>query len=535
MKSLTTALLSVLLLPSLAQADFLDGRLVDANGNGIPFADLDFKNNGSGGNPTVLNDGTDALGYFHVTIPAGNYEVTFNPPQPPASTCLQHVIPSVVVSGTTNIGTVVPPSGVGLYGTVLGPTGLPVAGINIDVIDASGNNLNLLFGSTDAAGAFAIAVPAGQHELRLDTSGLVGTPAPKALSVAAPADTQLGSISLSQGYLVTAIVRRPGNLALANANLDVRDVLTGDKLYTPGDSSNATGFLDVVVPAGNYYFDFFPPAGQLLAALRVGPTSIAATSNLGIVTLAQGVALSGTVSGTGAGALSGIDIDVRDQATQVELPLYNDQTSLTGQYTVYLPAGLFTVEFQPQGAPWSRSVVGNVSVAAATTLNATLPLAVVSFCSGDGSLVTPCPCGNVGQLGRGCDNSIQSGGSLLTASGWILPDTLQLTASGELPTALSIFLQGTSASANGAVFGDGVRCAAGSLKRLMTRNASGGVVSFPNPGDPGIKDRSAALGDVILAGQERIYQVYYRDPNLAFCAAPQGSSFNVSNALRVSW
>jgi hypothetical protein len=40
---------------------------------------------------------------------------------------------------------------------------------------------------------------------------------------------------------------------------------------------------------------------------------------------------------------------------------------------------------------------------------------------------------------------------------------------------------------------------------------------------------------VILAGQERIYQVYYRDPNLAFCAAPQGSSFNVSNALRVSW
>ena len=115
------------------------------------------------------------------------------------------------------------------------------------------------------------------------------------------------------------------------------------------------------------------------------------------------------------------------------------------------------------------------------------------------------------------------------------PKQIDRAACGELPTALSIFLQGTSASANGAVFGDGVRCAAGSLKRLMTRNASGGVVSFPNPGDPGIKDRSAALGDVILAGQERIYQVYYRDPNLAFCAAPQGSSFNVSNALRVSW
>jgi hypothetical protein len=31
----------------------------------------------------------------------------------------------------------------------------------------------------------------------------------------------------------------------------------------------------------------------------------------------------------------------------------------------------------------------------------------------------------------------------------------------------------------------------------------------------------------------RHYQIYYRDPALAFC--PSGGAFNVGNALRVTW
>jgi hypothetical protein len=33
----------------------------------------------------------------------------------------------------------------------------------------------------------------------------------------------------------------------------------------------------------------------------------------------------------------------------------------------------------------------------------------------------------------------------------------------------------------------------------------------------------------------RHYQVYYHDPDLSFCAGPQGDTFNVGNALRVTW
>jgi len=62
-----------------------------------------------------------------------------------------------------------------------------------------------------------------------------------------------------------------------------------------------------------------------------------------------------------------------------------------------------------------------------------------------------------------------------------------------------------------------------------------GSISRPGVGDPPITTRSAALGDPILPGERRYYQVYFRDGNAAFCPLPTGNSFNVSNAVKVSW
>ena len=141
----------------------------------------------------------------------------------------------------------------------------------------------------------------------------------------------------------------------------------------------------------------------------------------------------------------------------------------------------------------------------------------------------------MGLIGRGCQNSSSTGGALLTATGAVAPDTVVLTASNELPHPLSIFLQGTTENPSGLLFGDGVRCVSGVLKRLYTKNAVNGSVSAPGPGDPSISARSAILGDPITAGQTRTYQVYYRDNILSFCPSPPGDSFNVSSALRVNW
>ena len=159
-----------------------------------------------------------------------------------------------------------------------------------------------------------------------------------------------------------------------------------------------------------------------------------------------------------------------------------------------------------------------------------------SFCAGDGSLATPCPCGNNGAAGRGCRNSNQqSSGALLTVSGTWSPDTVVLTASDMLPSVSCIFLQGSQQNPNGFLFGDGVRCVAVSLKRLYLKTASGGTASAPGPGDLPISARSAFLGDPIAPGSQRFYQVYYRDPDPLFCPTPIGDGWNVTNGAIVNW
>jgi YVTN family beta-propeller protein len=158
------------------------------------------------------------------------------------------------------------------------------------------------------------------------------------------------------------------------------------------------------------------------------------------------------------------------------------------------------------------------------------------YCSGDASLTTGCPCGNTGVAGRGCANS-QSGsiGAWITSSGAVNPDTVVLYASGMLPTASAIYLQGDASSAAGIVFGDGVRCVAGALKRMAIKPSVGGASQYPESGDLSISARSAQVGDAFGPGATRYYATYYRDSNVAFCPTPVGNGWNITNGLVVTW
>lgn len=157
------------------------------------------------------------------------------------------------------------------------------------------------------------------------------------------------------------------------------------------------------------------------------------------------------------------------------------------------------------------------------------------FCHGDGSALQ-CPCGNNGASGRGCENSALTGGAVLTSSGnaSLADDQVVLSVSGEPPGALSIFFQGERA-VTPTLFGDGLLCVGGSLKRMYVTHATSGSVSAPLPGDPSISLRSAFLGDGITPGSTRYYQSFYRDPEPTFCPSPEGAGWNTSSGLALPW
>jgi hypothetical protein len=157
------------------------------------------------------------------------------------------------------------------------------------------------------------------------------------------------------------------------------------------------------------------------------------------------------------------------------------------------------------------------------------PTSATTYCYGDGS-GTACPCGNASAVGNqeGCLSSLGTGGKLVTSGlARITNDSFHLQGS-RMPNSSTLYFQGTTQVAAGAggVFGDGLRCAGGSVVRLGITSNVNGSSSYPGVGDPSVSVKGA-----LTSGVTRTYQIWYRN-SAAFC---NPETFNLTNAASVVW
>jgi hypothetical protein len=151
------------------------------------------------------------------------------------------------------------------------------------------------------------------------------------------------------------------------------------------------------------------------------------------------------------------------------------------------------------------------------------------FCFGDGSGAA-CPCLNASPPGAqaGCLNSLNVG-ARLTGSGFasVAFDSLVLQGA-DMPNSTALYFQGTTQFGGGAgvAFGDGLRCAGGTILRLGVELNSGGASHYPAGGDASVSVRG-----LVAAGDVRTYQIWYRNAG-AYCTP---STFNLSNGLSLTW
>jgi len=98
-----------------------------------------------------------------------------------------------------------------------------------------------------------------------------------------------------------------------------------------------------------------------------------------------------------------------------------------------------------------------------------------------------------------------------------------------MPNSSALYFQGTlqQSGGAGAVFGDGLRCAAGSVIRLGTALNAAGASQYPSGGAA----LPVSVKGAVPAGATRTYQVWYRNAG-AYCTP---STFNLSNGLQVAW
>ncbi len=151
------------------------------------------------------------------------------------------------------------------------------------------------------------------------------------------------------------------------------------------------------------------------------------------------------------------------------------------------------------------------------------------YCSGDGT-ATACPCGNASAYGSdaGCLNSGGVGGRLRASGSVSVSNDTVVLAGSDMRNGPCLYIQGSAAfnSGFGAVFGDGLRCAAGAVIRLGILVNVAGNSQYPGPSDQPVSIKGAcAPGDV------RTYQIWYRDAQ-PFCAP---ETYNLTNGVAFAW
>ena len=409
--------LSLLLVDS-ARADTLLGQIVDANGFGIAGVKLDVQDL-AGLDPVVENGVTDALGNFEATLPAGLYRIVFEPPVPPLSTHLPGEIESLLVSGAVSVGTIALEPGVSVSGRLVDASFVPVANVDLDVRnEATGEEILLLNDNSDPFGLFTIVVPIGSIGLQIDPSPVLpgfGVFAPQELALSTPFNLDLGDVILQPGFTASGVLLDPSGLPVPNADFDFEDSLTGAEIYTPGDNTDAFGFFSIIVSEGLFDIQICPPEGTLLVSRRFHDVPVNDTVNAGLVGLDFGVLLSGTVVDCVGGPVAGVDLDVRNDATGIGVPLCGDNTDEFGFYSVVVPTGVYDLIFTSFDLG-TGALNNNVSVFGNTLSNANLP------CCPPGEVAVRNGSG-VNPLAFSASNSPSLGGTL----------QLEIDASGHSP------------------------------------------------------------------------------------------------------
>jgi len=255
-------------------------------------------------------------------------------------------------------------------GTVTGGPGIPLAGVNIDVLDGLGASLALSQDFTLADGSFELFIcdpiaiglytlvfspPPGSSYFPEQLAGVFLTPPGVALPTV---------VELERGSRVLGVVVDEASVGIEEVDLQFIDPVSGVLVPFSGDVTGPDGSFSVLVTSGTWDVVFretlaTSPAGPYVPEL-LGDLPLPADVSLGTIVLRDAIPLSGTIRGPGAQPLAGADVDVRDPLTGAEVLILGgaDTSGLDGGFTVPVPQGSWELEIEPpSGVPLVAQLV----------------------------------------------------------------------------------------------------------------------------------------------------------------------------------
>jgi hypothetical protein len=376
LSSLTVALLLALgaLFPRATQAQFSISGTVTGPG-AAPVANVDvLLFDGSGtplGIPATLTNlaGAYIIDNLPFGLPAGDYEVRFDPP---TATGLLFTQDPITVVGNTTLNVSLTFGSI-LSGFVRDTLGVGIPNIDLNFRDENtGNTINPPGDNTDGLGFYSVVIPPAIYRLTYRPVGGEPFISLELRDVSVLTDTAI-NVTLLGALVISGQVLGPGGVPVFDADFDAVDVTTGIKLVTPGDNTDVAGNYSFMVPPGTYDINVAALLPDKLTPQLL--TDVVVTSDITLnFQLLAGVLVSGVVRDVFAAPVVGADIDLTNSLTGVGLFTPSDKTDAFGIYQVIAPPAVYDLDVQPLVSSGLAPVrLVSVPINIDTTIDVTAP------------------------------------------------------------------------------------------------------------------------------------------------------------------
>ena len=339
-----TGLSSPIKLPELVQ---VTGTVESSSGNVEANASLDLKDNN--GNDYYVN--TDSSGQFTVYLPDGTYtfdSVMVNVNNNPTTISLGSTYTITVANGNvTGLSSPVQlPELVPVTGTIEDSNGKPENNVYFSFVDSNGNGFSA---STNSSGQFSVSLPDGTYKLSgvdvnlSNSSEWVQFASPYTFTVANRKATGLPTtIQLPEMVQVTGTVEDSSGSPVSNAGL----YLTNSDGSGYSATTDSTGQFTAYLPDGtytvnsvNYTINKTPVSASLGSTYTITVANGQATGLSAPIQLPEVVQVTSKLEDSSGSP----EVNATLNVTKSDGSGYSATTDSSGQFSMYLPDGTYTV------------------------------------------------------------------------------------------------------------------------------------------------------------------------------------------------
>ncbi|HEX6884287.1 MAG TPA: carboxypeptidase-like regulatory domain-containing protein [Planctomycetota bacterium] len=241
-----------------------------------------------------------------------------------------------------------------ITGRVVSASGAGVPGVNIDGFDIDDNEIDLANDGTDAAGFFTTTVVSGPGVYRFvfypppppASTHLVG----ERPNVVVVTTTNLGTVTLGAGVLLTGRTVRTGNVPVANVFLEVIDETTGNVVLQDNDKTSAFGTFALAIPPHACELRLDTTSSAFVLGSRFFELDPTGPVALGDIFLPPGAVVSGQVRRPNGLPVDGVDLDFDKASNGNRVFVPDDNTDVLGNFSVVVALNTYDLSLCPDDA-----------------------------------------------------------------------------------------------------------------------------------------------------------------------------------------